>query len=101
MGTANCIDHLVLILALLAIFIKTASGINCYQCVSTSTDDPFQCNEYLGSDIDLQPKSCDAVFGAQYCIKHTGRFEAMHHDNRLTKLFDVVFLFCSFFLLTC
>ncbi|PNF21918.1 hypothetical protein B7P43_G01779 [Cryptotermes secundus] len=56
------------------------NGINCYQCVSTSHDDPFQCNEYLGSDVDLVPNPCDAVFGAQYCIKHTGRFEAMGAD---------------------
>lgn len=57
-----------------------ASGINCYQCVSTSHDDPFQCNEFLGSDVDLVPKSCDAVFGAQYCIKHTGRFEGLKNN---------------------
>jgi len=26
-------------------------------------------------DVDLQPESCDYVYGAQYCVKHVGRFE--------------------------
>jgi hypothetical protein len=51
--------------------------------VSTSHKDPFQCNEYLGSDVDLVPQSCDAVFGAQYCIKHTGRFEGLEKKKPL------------------
>nr|CAD7461618.1 unnamed protein product [Timema tahoe] len=55
--------------------ILKAGGISCYQCVSTDHVSPFQCNEYLSSDIDLEPQACDAVFEAQYCIKHTGRFE--------------------------
>ncbi|PSN51412.1 hypothetical protein C0J52_05448 [Blattella germanica] len=79
------------------ILLKTASGINCYQCISTSTDDPFQCNEYLGSDIDLEPKSCDAVFGAQYCIKHTGRFEAWEWNISLRKWMELKLACCVFF----
>ncbi|XP_073993577.1 glycosylphosphatidylinositol anchored membrane protein boudin isoform X2 [Rhodnius prolixus] len=49
--------------------------IMCYQCNSTDLQDPFQCQEFLGDDIDIQPTSCDEVYGAAYCIKHTGRFE--------------------------
>lgn len=52
--------------------------------MSTGHEDPFQCNEYLGSDVDLKPKSCDAVFGAQYCIKHTGRYEGLEKSFHLS-----------------
>lgn len=49
--------------------------ISCYQCLSTDHTDPFQCGEYMTDDIDMEPKSCDNVYGAAYCIKQTGRFE--------------------------
>nr|CAD7447530.1 unnamed protein product [Timema bartmani] len=62
-------------LFMLPLFGNSSGGISCYQCVSTDHVSPFQCNEYLSSDIDLEPQACDAVFEAQYCIKHTGRFE--------------------------
>ncbi|XP_048512704.1 U-scoloptoxin(05)-Sm1a isoform X2 [Athalia rosae] len=55
--------------------IQAASAIDCYQCLGTDSDNPFQCNEYLQSDIDIKPEPCDNVYGAQYCIKHVGRFE--------------------------
>lgn len=51
------------------------SSISCYQCNSTDHSDPFQCGEYMTDDIDIDPKPCDSVYGAAYCIKHTGRFE--------------------------
>ncbi|KYN10277.1 Cytosolic carboxypeptidase-like protein 5 [Trachymyrmex cornetzi] len=54
---------------------KRRHSIQCYQCNSTSPKYPFQCNEFLTSDNDLQPRSCDDVYGAQYCVKHIGRFE--------------------------
>lgn len=50
-------------------------AIDCYQCNSTDHKDPFQCGEYMNDDTDIEPKSCDSVYGAAYCIKHTGRFE--------------------------
>lgn len=50
-------------------------SIRCYQCNSTSNEYPFQCNEFLTGDLDLQPVPCDDVYGAQYCVKHIGRFE--------------------------
>ncbi|KAL1123278.1 hypothetical protein AAG570_002364, partial [Ranatra chinensis] len=54
-------------------------SILCYQCNSTDVDDPYQCEEFLGEhgggELDIVPKSCDQVYGAAYCIKHTGRFE--------------------------
>lgn len=52
-----------------------AHAIDCIQCSGTDNNDPFQCTEYLEADIDIRPKPCADVFGAQYCIKHTGRFE--------------------------
>ncbi|XP_017779010.1 PREDICTED: uncharacterized protein LOC108564463 [Nicrophorus vespilloides] len=61
----------------LSVFLITPSlGIKCYRCTGTDDDDPFQCNEWLDSDIDIVPKGCDDVYDAKYCIKHTGRFEA-------------------------
>lgn len=54
---------------------SVAVALNCYQCSGTDTKAPFQCNEALSSDIDIEPVSCDNVFGAKYCVKHTGRFE--------------------------
>ncbi|XP_063243464.1 U-scoloptoxin(05)-Sm1a [Bacillus rossius redtenbacheri] len=50
-------------------------AIDCYQCSSTDQDNPFQCNEFLTSDISIQAEPCSAVYGARYCVKHTGRFE--------------------------
>lgn len=55
--------------------IATGNSIRCYQCNSTSNEYPFQCNEFLRNDMDLQPEPCDYVYGAQYCVKHIGRFE--------------------------
>lgn len=89
MGMASFLDHLVILSTLLTVLFKTVNGINCYQCVSTSHDDPFQCNEYLGSDVDLVPNPCDAVFGAQYCIKHTGRFEGGLGTKRFCSSLDL------------
>ncbi|XP_044009363.1 uncharacterized protein LOC122853143 isoform X2 [Aphidius gifuensis] len=57
-------------------FITPARGINCYQCSSTNNVHPFQCNEYMSEDIDISPTDCSDVWGAKYCVKHVGRFEA-------------------------
>ncbi|XP_014613009.1 PREDICTED: omega-scoloptoxin-Ssm1a [Polistes canadensis] len=65
------------ILVISLLYIGTVHSIRCYQCTSTNNTHPFQCNEYLTSDIDVEPESCDAIFGAQYCVKHVGRFEAL------------------------
>ncbi|CAD1475701.1 unnamed protein product, partial [Heterotrigona itama] len=59
---------------------RLVHSLKCYQCISTNNTDPFQCNEFLSSDVDIKPQPCDAVFGAQYCVKHTGRFEATSLD---------------------
>lgn len=56
-------------------FLYTAVAINCYQCSGSDPTQPFQCNEWLSSDIDIKPEPCDSVYDAKYCIKHTGRFE--------------------------
>ncbi|XP_012222479.1 UPAR/Ly6 domain-containing protein bou isoform X1 [Linepithema humile] len=65
----------VYILLVFSLLIETGYSIRCYRCNSTSTTYPFQCNEFLKSDVDLQPESCNDVYGAQYCVKHIGRFE--------------------------
>ncbi|CAH0702831.1 unnamed protein product [Spodoptera exigua] len=54
---------------------KTVYSINCYQCSGTDSNNPFQCNEFLENDVDLQPTDCATIHNAQYCIKHVGRFE--------------------------
>ncbi|RZC42416.1 uncharacterized protein BDFB_011561, partial [Asbolus verrucosus] len=51
-------------------------ALNCYQCSGSDPTNPFQCNEWLSSDIDIKPEPCDNVYNAKYCIKHIGRFEA-------------------------
>ncbi|EZA49499.1 hypothetical protein X777_12237 [Ooceraea biroi] len=63
------------LLVILSLFVETGHSIRCYQCNSTSNEYPFQCNEFLTGDEHLQPESCDYVYGAQYCVKHIGRFE--------------------------
>ncbi|XP_048523984.1 uncharacterized protein LOC109539802 isoform X1 [Dendroctonus ponderosae] len=56
-------------------FIATSTALNCYQCNGSDSSKPFQCNEWLTADIDIKPEPCDAVYGAKYCIKTTGRFQ--------------------------
>lgn len=63
------------VFAVCLLLVETAHSLKCYQCVSTNSTRPFQCNEVLSDDIDMVPESCDGVFGATYCVKHTGRFE--------------------------
>ncbi|XP_043683048.1 U-scoloptoxin(05)-Sm1a isoform X2 [Vespula pensylvanica] len=69
------IRKILTILVIFLIYIGTVHSIRCYQCTSTNNTHPFQCNEFLTNDIDIEPESCDAIFGAQYCVKHVGRFE--------------------------
>ncbi|XP_032665625.1 uncharacterized protein LOC116841605 [Odontomachus brunneus] len=78
-GSKYC-NNVYALLAILLLLVETGHSIRCYQCNSTSNAYPFQCNEVLSSDVDLQPEACDDVYGAQYCVKHTGRFEAVALD---------------------
>ncbi|CAG9815781.1 unnamed protein product [Phaedon cochleariae] len=55
--------------------VENSNTLDCYQCSGSDSDTPFQCNEWLSSDIDITPQACDKVYGAKYCIKHVGRFE--------------------------
>ncbi|XP_044738820.1 U-scoloptoxin(05)-Er1a [Chrysoperla carnea] len=69
--------------------VQTAISIKCFQCSGTnSTQHPFQCNEWL-SDYDMEPKSCDSVYGAKYCIKHIGRFEGGIGAKRFCSSLDL------------
>ncbi|XP_076174725.1 glycosylphosphatidylinositol anchored membrane protein boudin isoform X2 [Ptiloglossa arizonensis] len=79
MGANNSIKGHALF-AVLLLFVETVHSLECYQCISTNNSHPFQCNEFLSSDIDIEPQPCDDVFDAQYCVKHTGRFEATSLD---------------------
>ncbi|XP_076654855.1 glycosylphosphatidylinositol anchored membrane protein boudin isoform X2 [Halictus rubicundus] len=79
MAAKGDIASLVVFTAFL-LFVQTGDSLRCYQCISTNNTHPFQCNEFLSSDIDIEPEPCDGVFGAQYCVKHTGRFEATSLD---------------------
>ncbi|XP_066993851.1 UPAR/Ly6 domain-containing protein bou [Anabrus simplex] len=62
--------------AFLLVFFRTAYGISCYQCLSRDHENPFQCPEYM-DDSDIEPTPCEAIYGSQYCVKHTGRFEVL------------------------
>lgn len=61
----------------LFVCLHTATALDCYQCSGSDPNKPFQCNEWLSSDIDIQPEACDKVYGAKFCIKHIGRFEGI------------------------
>ncbi|XP_053979482.1 U-scoloptoxin(05)-Sm1a [Hylaeus anthracinus] len=75
--------------AALLLLIETVHSLRCYQCISTNNTHPFQCNELLSSDIDIEPQPCDAVFGAKYCVKHTGRFEGGIGTKRFCSALDL------------
>ena len=77
------------VFAAFLLFIETAHSLQCYRCSSTNNSHPFQCNEFLSSDIDIKPQSCDDVFGAQYCVKHTGRFEGGIGTKRFCSARDL------------
>ncbi|XP_047112260.1 U-scoloptoxin(05)-Sm1a [Schistocerca piceifrons] len=72
-----------------AVIFKPASAIWCYQCRSTDHKDPFQCGEYMTSDISIEPLDCKAVYNAQYCVKQTGRFEGGLGTKRFCSSHDL------------
>lgn len=63
-------------------------SINCYQCSGTDSNNPFQCNEFLESDVDLVPSDCATIHDAQYCIKHVGRYEGESSVIRGLRITD-------------
>ncbi|EDV44435.1 uncharacterized protein Dana_GF20356 [Drosophila ananassae] len=65
------------VLVLVSLPIVTVSGIECYVCDTSDTDQPFQCGEWFEryDEPDIQPQNCSSVHGAQFCVKHVGRFE--------------------------
>ncbi|XP_034944189.1 uncharacterized protein bou [Chelonus insularis] len=89
MGPKNVTKKIFIFIGLFTFYFVPAKGINCYQCASTNNTNIFQCNEFLTDDIDMQPKSCDGVFGAKYCIKHVGRFEGNWNTQRLCSSLDL------------
>ncbi|XP_029672139.1 U-scoloptoxin(05)-Sm1a [Formica exsecta] len=87
MATAGCCIGAFLVI--FSLLMKTGHSIQCYQCTSINNEDPFQCNEFLTSDVDLQPESCDDVYGARYCVKHVGRFEGGIGTKRFCSAVDM------------
>ncbi|XP_031845435.1 glycosylphosphatidylinositol anchored membrane protein boudin isoform X1 [Nomia melanderi] len=77
------------VFAAFLLFIERGDSLRCYQCNSTNNTHPFQCNEFLSDDIDIKPEPCDSVFGAQYCVKHTGRFEGGIGTKRFCSSADM------------
>ncbi|XP_063906889.1 U-scoloptoxin(05)-Sm1a [Zophobas morio] len=75
--------------ATLVVLLRTSVALNCYQCSGSDPTKPFQCNEWLSSDIDIQPQTCDNVYDAKYCIKHTGRFEGGIGAKRFCSSLDL------------
>lgn len=56
-------------------YLLLVNSINCYQCSGTDSDNPFDCNEFLEGESDVEPTDCAGIHDAQYCIKHVGRYE--------------------------
>ncbi|CAL7934426.1 glycosylphosphatidylinositol anchored membrane protein boudin isoform X1 [Xylocopa sonorina] len=88
MGTVCGITSYAFFAAFL-LFVESVHSLRCYKCNSTDNSHPFQCNEFLSSDIDIEPESCDDVFDAQYCVKHTGRFEGGIGTKRFCSALDM------------
>ncbi|XP_023311420.1 uncharacterized protein LOC108917234 [Anoplophora glabripennis] len=72
-----------------ALLVGSSVALNCYQCSGSDPEKPFQCNEWLTSDIDIQPEPCDNVYGAKYCVKHVGRFEGGIGAKRFCSSLDL------------
>ncbi|KAF7280836.1 hypothetical protein GWI33_005439 [Rhynchophorus ferrugineus] len=79
----------ILMVAVIISLCDVSFGLDCYQCNGANSLEPFQCNEWLSSDIDIKPEPCDEVYGAKYCIKHTGRFEGGIGTKRYCSSLDL------------
>ncbi|KAM3967412.1 glycosylphosphatidylinositol anchored membrane protein boudin [Aphomia sociella] len=77
---ANAIDKFLPLVLFSFGLLKTVNCISCYQCSGTDSANPFECNEFLDSDIDLETTDCTTIHNAQYCIKHVGRNEGKAID---------------------
>lgn len=53
-------------------------GINCYQCASATE---WECGDGQLVMEKYQPKSCDHIFEAQYCIKSIGTYGGSYNIN--------------------
>jgi hypothetical protein len=87
--TRNINMKLYIFLVTFALYIRTSLTLDCYQCSGSDPTKPFQCNEWLTSDIDIKPEPCDNVYDAQYCIKHIGRFEGGIGAKRFCSSLDL------------
>ncbi|GJQ82573.1 hypothetical protein Trydic_g13025 [Trypoxylus dichotomus] len=82
-------EQFFVVITLLLFLCHRTLAIDCYQCSGTDSKDPFQCNEWLSSDIDIRPEPCDRVYNNKYCIKHTGRFEGGIGTKRFCSSLDL------------
>ncbi|XP_026322068.1 uncharacterized protein LOC113231765 isoform X1 [Hyposmocoma kahamanoa] len=82
-------NYFILFVCFLLATFSTVNSISCYQCSGTDSDNPFECTEWLGNDIDLKPTDCGAIHNAQFCIKHVGRFEGGISTKRFCSSLDL------------
>ncbi|KAK9707888.1 hypothetical protein QE152_g27558 [Popillia japonica] len=101
-------EQFFVLLTLLLFSCHKSLAIDCYQCSGTNNTNQFQCNEWLSSVAvpttrtnfnvtrrfeGIHPKwvplPCDRVYGAKYCIKHTGRFEGGIGTKRFCSSLDL------------
>ncbi|XP_022210543.1 uncharacterized protein LOC111066334 [Drosophila obscura] len=66
-----------LCLCLCLCLVPFGEAIECYVCDTSDTEHPFQCGEWFEryDQPDIVPQNCSSVHGAQFCVKHVGRFE--------------------------
>jgi len=78
-----------LLISTLFVLFKSSEGINCYQCTGIDPQHQFQCKQWLDSDADIEPQSCDHVHDAKYCIKQFGRYEGGIGAKRFCSSLDL------------
>ncbi|XP_069700056.1 UPAR/Ly6 domain-containing protein bou isoform X2 [Periplaneta americana] len=86
MGVSTFMDNIVIISALLAVLIKTAMGIDCYQCTSTKSID---CTDNMIHDGTLNAANCNHVFEASYCVKTVNLYGGGLGTKRFCSALDL------------
>ncbi|XP_008472791.1 uncharacterized protein LOC103509939 isoform X2 [Diaphorina citri] len=69
----NLLENTIFVAMLVAFGCKEVFSIKCFQCASFNNTD---CSDMLvhQSDRTVHPRECSHLYGAQYCIKTTGRY---------------------------
>ncbi|CAF0753070.1 unnamed protein product [Brachionus calyciflorus] len=74
----NLINKILFYQCLILSIIKLSDGLLCYQCDSSKDE---YCPESWDRD-DIEPKSCDHVQNAAFCVKTTGIYGAIVGTRR-------------------